>query len=284
MNVFLSIKNKQHKKKYNDNSDDYTTQSLHKHVILGISILPLSAINQYLLIQHADYSTEQIVFAVTWILLFIILLLVGLLVSPLQKRLKKRRSLVRFCLDIFYTSLAAFLAYLMYKRALIVDHLEIKFATGWFGCQITIAIFEIISRWYLKLISTLAVVCFIFCSVYKDTREIRMIITLIQLVIYYVLSIYFTHRDTIKRFLEKQKTYDEAQIFKEILDQTTDGILIYGLQEGKMYRNWEDKKKYSWWNEQQSVEENLKAIKVEQKKTHSDYLISARFNVSIATL
>lgn len=281
MNVCLGIKNKKHEKIYNDHLiDSHTNPSIHRHVILGISVLPLTTYNQYLSILDRGRTADQIVTSVVWIFLLFLLLVVGLVVMRLNKRLQKRRREVRFCLDIFYTLISGYLAWVLVKRAQAPDHLEVKFGIGWYTCFITVAIIESISRWYLKVLSYLAIICTLYIKVYVDTRQMSMILAWLQLLIYLTLSTYFSHRDAVKRFIEKQKMYEETQTFRDIFDQTTDGILIYGLKEGEISRNWKNKKQYHWWNEQLSVEENLKAIKVEQKKMLVDNLEPELFNVS----
>ena len=265
MNIFLSIKNKKHR----DKIAAYMTPSLHNHVILGIAILPMALYMNVKNWQRANGAIEKILIGVFWWTFLLLLFLGGFLATYLYKRFKKHENRVKLCLDIFYTASSGFLAWQMITRAPRYTNSELGFKSGWLASVICVAVFEVISRLYLKLIANLILICCLFIKIYFDTHDLPVVFNIVQTGLFYCLSIYFTHRDTIKRFLEKQKIHEETEIFKEVLDQTTEGILIYGLKEGEMYRNWKSKKK-NWWNEQLSVTENFKAIIVEQKKTLSD--------------
>lgn len=269
MNVLLQIKNKKHEAKFNENIGAYTNQTLHNHVILGIAALPFIPYNQIMLMKESGYAAKEITTGVIWISFFLVLLVIGLSVRKLPKRFQNHHSKIRLCLEILYTLISGYLAWNSYERAHMGNSIEMRFISGWWNCFITMVIFEIITTWGLKIMCYFVVILVVFVTIHLETGNQRALYLMLPMLIYLTASTYFNHREGIRRFIEKLKIQEETQAFKAILDQTTDGILIYGLKEGPMYRNWE-KKRYTWWDEEISVEDNLKDIRIEQKKMLND--------------
>ena len=254
------------KVEYNENMDDYTARMFHRHAILGLATLPFSPFNHYEAIKEANFSTRSIVYGVLWCSFFWVLLIMGIVARRFTKKFEKHPKIWRWVLDIMTTLLAGFLIWSMTQKSRPNDIPQTKQAIGWWISLIALSVFNTISRWYLRTLAYIAVVATMTINAYLETGKLRMLFLFIQMTIYYVFSNFLSHRDSKKKFLEKQKLHEETQIFKEILDQTTDGILIYGLQEGLMYRNWE-KNKYKWWREDQAIDGNFKEIKIDQKKS-----------------
>ena len=250
-----------------ESMDDYTARLFHTHTILGMAAIPFTPYTQYETIKEANFSTQSIVLGFVWFGFFWALLFMGIIARRMRKRLERQPKAARWCLDIITMLLSGILIWNMtHKSKSHDDDTQIRFVTGWWNGLVTLSVLSTISRWYLRALSYAGVVAGITITAFLDTDRIRALFILIQIMIYFVLSNFLSERGSRKKFLEKQKLYEETQVFKEILDQTTDGILIYGLQEGLMYRNWENNK-YKWWKEDQTIDQNLKKIKMDQKKS-----------------
>lgn len=86
-----------------------------------------------------------------------------------------------------------------------------------------------------------------------------------QMVLLEILITYFNEKDRRKYFIEKQQLYEETKVYKEIFDLTSDGVIIYGLQEGTLYRNWSNEK-HRWWDIDESIEQNFEKISLKGYK------------------
>ena len=254
---------------YNENIDDYTAKMFHTHTFLGLAAIPFTPFTQYEFIKDSNFTNLSIAVGVLWCVFFWVLLIIGLVVRRLSKRLEKHPKTARWCLDLINTSIAGYLAWSSWHKSIGATNPKVGFISGWWNSLVALAVLNTISRWYLKILAYGTVVFCMFFKTFADTERLRVLFTLFEVMIYFMLSNFLSYRDSKKKFLEKQKLYEETQIFKEILDLTTDGILIYGLREGLMYRNWE-KKKYKWWNEDQPINGNLKKIKIDVKNSNGN--------------
>lgn len=261
MNVFLSIKNKKHENKYYESMDHYTAQSLYTQALLGVLALIFIPFVQYETIKKSNFNPSAIAYGVSKCVFFLALVITGLSARLFWKRLQKYHRAARWGLDLLNLLLAAYLCWTYSK-----DRLQNTLISGWWNAFIVMTVFISISRWYLKIIAYSSVVAVAFTVQYMEIHATRILLTMACILIYFALSTYFLHRYEISRFLEKQKLYEETKTFKQILDLTTDGIMIYSLKEELMYKNWEDQR-YSWWNEQESTGQNLRSIKIDQKKS-----------------
>ena len=270
MSSLFQIKQKNRATGFNENMEDYTAKMFHTHAILGLAAIPFTPYNQYEVIKD-NYSTLAVVLGVAWCLLFWTLLILGTIARRLTKRFEKHPKAARWCLDILTTLLGVFLLWTTLQKSKTSDNSQIRYVTGWWNSLVTLSVLNTISRWYLRTFAYATIVSSMAIKTYLDTDKIRPLFILVEIMVYFVLSNFLSYRDSKKKFLEKQKLYEETRIFKEILDQTTDGILIYGLQEGLMYRNWEQKK-YQWWKEDQTIDGNLKQIKIDLKKSTGSFI------------
>lgn len=270
MNIFLSIKNKKHENKYYESMDYYTAQSLYTQALLGASALIFIPIVQYDIMKASKFNPSAIAYGVFKCVFFLVLVITGLSARLFWKRLQKYHRAARWGLDLLNMSFAAFLCWTYSK-----DRLANTLVSGWWNGLIAMTVFLSVSRWYLKIIAYSTVVTVAFTFQYLENRTAKIPLTMACIILYFALSTYFLHRYEISRFLEKQKLFEESETFKQMLDLTTDGIIITSLQEEMMYKNWDDQR-YVWWNEKESSEQNMRDIKVDHKKSV--------FNLSSLTL
>ena len=251
---------------YNENMDDYTARIFHSHAILAVAAIPFSFYIHYDGIREANFAPRSIINGVLWCSFFWVLLIMGIVARRFTKKFEKHPRFWRWALDLMTTSLAGFLIWSVALNVGKSVNPYARYVTGWWSSLMCLSIFSTISRWYLRTMAYTSVVAIVVIYAYIETGKLRVLFILFQVLIYFVLSNFLSDRNSKRKFMEKQKLYEETQVFKEILDQTTDGILIYGLKEGLMYRNWETNK-YKWWKEGHTLDENLKMIKVDQKKS-----------------
>lgn len=242
--------------------DYYTAQSLYTQALLGATALIFIPIVQYELIKTSEFKASAIAYGVMKCLFFLVLVIAGLSARLLWKRLQKYHRAARWGLDLFNLLLASYLSW-NFTRARLQNNL----VSGWWNGLISMTVVTSISRWYLKIIAYAAIVAVAFTYQFLgDLNSPKIPLTMINIILYFALSTYFLHRFEISRFLEKQNLLEEAQAFKQMLDLTTDGIIIYSLKEELMYKNWDDQR-YAWWNEKETTEYNLNNIKIDQKKS-----------------
>ena len=265
------MKHKKPAAEYNENIEDYTARIFHTHAILGLAALPFTPYNQYEIMKQSNFSANSIIHGVGWNLFFLILFIMGICARKFKKRFERHPKISRWCFDIMTTCLAGYLSWASIEKSEAPGDSQIKFIGGWWISMITLSLLNTISRWYLRTLAYAAIVLNITIKAYAELCQLRLILILVEIMIYFLLSNYLSEKDSKKKFMEKQKLYEETQVFKDILDQTTDGILIYGLQEDLIYRNWENNK-YKWWKEGQALDENLKQIKIDQKKSSGNLI------------
>ena len=80
-----------------------------------------------------------------------------------------------------------------------------------------------------------------------------------------VLKTYLNERDRRRFFLEKQALFEETKVHKEIFELASDGVVIWGLQDGLLYHNW-SKEKYRWRDSEKTPQQNFEKIIVKNYK------------------
>lgn len=263
MNIFLSIKNKKHGCKYYESMEYYTAQSLYVQVIMGASSIIFILYNQISLMVQPVATQATMNSGISRIVFFFLLLMMGLIARLLRNKLQKYHKISRLGLDIINIGFSGYMTWIISQNT------SKPYYIGWWDCLVALSIVACISRWYLKILAFFTMILMAFLN---DPGSIRMMLILAAILIYYAFSTYFLQRYEISQFLEKQKLYEETQTFKQMLDLTTDGIIIYSFKEEMMYKNWEDQR-YSWWSEKQNPEQNLMNIKIEKRKNIFDFTI-----------
>lgn len=270
MNFFLEYKNKQYDSKYHGNLDSYTAHMIFTHMILGIAALPIVPISQFVVLSEITELSTRIANGIKWISFFILLFVLGLLARTFRSKLARYQRKVRWALDLFYTALSAYMVILFWDG--ITGHAAsgTQYLIGWWHCLICYTTLSVISRWYLKAAAFVMIVGRLTIGHYLNTGSMFSIMVMIEIIAFLLLNAYFYERDEKKRFIEKQKLSEESQIFREILDHATQGIIICDLQGGIQFRNWAHGK-YSWWNEESSLTGNFDQIFVEQQRNFTEY-------------
>lgn len=260
MNIFLSFKNKNYEATYHENIDCYLTNVIQANILVVIIAVPFLPFHQYLNFQNDkipfSLKIQKLVINTS---IYMVLALVALVVWKARAQFKRHTRATRWIFDIFYNIIAGYLAYQFWTSGVSVTDPLARYLSGWNNCLMLAVLLSSISRWYMKLSAYLIVVLRIGISTYMITLKPGALVTSIQMVVLLVLVTYTTERDRKKHFIEKQKLDEETKVFREIFDETTEGVIIYGIREGMMFSNW-SAQNYPWWNNQLSMEENLGKI------------------------
>ena len=88
---------------------------------------------------------------------------------------------------------------------------------------------------------------------------------IVQLSLIQILTTYLSERDRRGYFLEKQALFDETKVHKEIFELASDGVVIWGIQDGMLYHNW-SQEKYRWRNSEKTPQQNFEKIIVKKYK------------------
>lgn len=261
MNAFLEFKNKKLEDRFYDKLDSYTSHMIVTHTLLAITALPTGLVNQAL---KAGSFLDHISCGMQWTGFFIVLLLMGLLARSFRTKLAKYKRISRWALDLFYTCLSAFLLFIGWNAMTQNAPPPVLYLVGWWHCLVCTATLCIISRWYLKAMAFCAVVIRMGLGAYFEYDRPIFLNLMIGITLFMCLNSYFQERSEKKRFIEKYKFEVETAIFKEILHQTTEGIIISDLEGKIQFKNLSEGK-FGWWDENHSFSENLEQIEVEQQ-------------------
>lgn len=261
MNVFLEFKNKKLECSFYGNLDSYTSHMIITQTLLAIVALPTALINQAI---KAGGIMNHMRCAMEWLSFFLVLLLVAILARTFRTKLMKHKRLARWALDLFYTAMSGYLFVIGWDGMLQEADTAVLYLIGWWHCLICAATLCIISRWYLKGMAFCIVVLRMGIGAYVKFGHVIFLNTMIGISLFMCLNSYFQERSEKHRFIEKYKLEVETVIFKEILHQTTEGIIISDLERKIQFRNLSDEK-FSWWDESRTFCENLEQIEVEQQ-------------------
>lgn len=262
MNIFLKFKNKKIESLFYNNLDSYTAHMMITHTSLSIAGLPTVLINQYFLTERN--WMKHFKRGMQWISFFTVLLLLGILARIFRSRLEKHKAIVRWVLDLFYTGLSGFLLDIVWEAMNQQGATNVRYIVGWEHCLFYLVTLSIISRWYLKVAAFSAVIMRLAIGAYINTGQLAFISTMCGIIVFTSLNTYFQERNEKNRFIEKYKLHTETLIFKEVLSQITEGIIISDLEGNIQFRNLSDGK-FSWWDAAHTFQENLGQIQVEHQ-------------------
>jgi PAS domain-containing protein len=262
MNIFLEFKNKNLEHSFYGNLGSYTAHMMITHTILAISALPMIPINQYFL---SDRNFQKRIFQLYgWVSFFVVLLLLGILARRFRARLEKHKKTARWVLDLFYTGLTGLLSVLLWDAMQKDDSSDIQYFLGWLHCLTCTSTLGIISRWYLKAAAYVSLIMPLAIEAYLKFGHLVFLSVMVRISLFLSLSTYFQERNDKNRFIEKYKLHVETLILKEILNQTTEGIIICDLKRAVQFRN-SSYGKFSWWDENRTFIQNLEQIHAEQQ-------------------
>lgn len=263
MDLFLNFKDKSLSSKYLGNLDFYTSRLLYIQAILAILIGSFIPYYQYR--RYNKEGASSVAWRTTTILLFYFgFLAIAIAVRKFRYKLVKIKYCLVLFLDILYLCGSAYLSYIIWENNKKEANPAVRFLNGWLGCLILIFFFANVTRWYLKVIAYLVIVLRVGVGTYETTYSDISACLTVQLALMLCLMAYWTEKANRKEFIEKQSLFDESQSFKEILKQTTDGIVIIGIEGGFLFQNWVSEK-HKWWNVNRSFDENTKRIRITKK-------------------
>lgn len=96
---------------------------------------------------------------------------------------------------------------------------------------------NMISRWYMKLIAYLILILWFGIKTIVVQQNYVIVVILCQAIVFLILHTYFQERADKLRFLEKQTLVEETEALREIMEQTTEAIVVCGMDEGVLYKN-----------------------------------------------
>lgn len=270
MDIFLGFKNKDYKLKYHQEIDPFLDKVITSNLVVTIAGLPFDAAVQYF--RFRDLATPILVRRILLsTFTFVFLLAMVFVVKRLRARLRRYVITTTWLIDIFYVILAAYLSYTQWDFMRYEEQPEANYYWGWWSSLVAVALMNPISRWYLKITAFLIFILQMGIASYLSTRDEAILVNIFQMVLLQALLVYLTEKDNRRYFIEKQSLYDETKVFRKIFDETADGVIVYGIKEGVLYKNWSNQK-HHWWMSEFNVEENLKNIALEGFKKASHHL------------
>lgn len=257
------------------------------HLFLVIACLPIVPYSQYQRYQKNADLGLVIQRALMICGFYIFFLIFALLLRRYKTRLEPHKKWVRWALDIIYNGASYYFTSLMWQSQKIEDAVLQRYLAGWLHMLIVTALFKIISRWYLKVTAYLIPILQIGIGTYQapvdkngnPSHNVGVVLVAVQFTALLILTVYWNERTERKIFLEKQKLDDETQTFKEILDQSTDGIIIYEIKQNEL-QFWNPSiVNFNWWNRSLTLRDNLQKITITSRKNTSSYLESSTESV-----
>lgn len=269
MDYFLNFKNKKYESLYYDSIDPYLAKIIKSNLVILIVVVPFLPYTQSLRFRNPNISTSQsIQRTLTTCILYCLLALLVLFIIKTRSSLKKHHKITRWSFDLFFNLIAGYYAFQFWENNKDGDDAIFQYFVGWWQSTIAFALLSPLSRWYLKLGAYLTFILRIGVGAYLSTHSTVILIRMIQILLLKVLLTYLNERDDRKFFLEKQFLYEETKVYKDIFDLTSDGVIIYGLKEGLLFRNGSHQN-YRWWQEDQSLEQNFAQVQLKSyKKTN----------------
>ena len=270
MNIFLNFKSHNHEMKFQDNLELSFSRMVITHSVLCISVVPFYPLVQYFSF-YATVGADVVIrrTAINWSV-NLGLLALALLLRKYRRKLDKRPVVARWALDILYCLVEAYEAYL-WSEAVALNTSFQRYFWGWWNALTAIIKINMISRWYLKLVAYLTLIVTFGIQTFVDHQTYTSAVIIGQAVIFLVLHTYFQERSDKMRFLEKQTLIEETEALREIMEQTTEAIVVYGIDEGVLYKN---SNKFEWWDESLAFEANLGRVLLEKKTLSESFRIS----------
>lgn len=266
MDYFLNFKNKSYEAQYYEPIEPYLSKIVRSDIVIVLVMVPVLPYTYYWQF-HSGTSTveENIVRTVTGSVIFVFMGLVGLFIHKNWDHLRRHPKASRWSFDILLVLIAGYFAYQFFYFTQDHDSSMFQYIYGWLQGFLCVVTFSPISRWYLKLFAYLIVILRVGIGCYLLSYSHLLLIKMFQMVLLEILITYFNEKDRRKYFIEKQQLYEETKVYKEIFDLTSDGVIIYGLQEGTLYRNWSNEK-HRWWDIDESIEQNFEKISLKGYK------------------
>lgn len=263
MDLLLNFKNKAYETEYHASIDSYLRKIIKSNLAVGIVVLPFTPYIAYLAFRNSEdgWSAVLIRRTVTNASLYAILILVAMFIYKAWSKLIKHKTITRWIFDIFFIAVAGYYAYQFWDVNKGTSDSTTNYLMGWYQCLLTVALFGPISRWYLKLTAYLVIILRFGIQIHLQNQSEFVLVRLIQMILLEALLTYSNERDARKYFLEKQSLYEESKVFKEIFDMTSDGVIIYGLQDGMSFQNGYSQK-CVWWQSERNLQQNLQKIKL----------------------
>lgn len=260
MDFFLNFKNKSYEALYYESIDTYLSKIVKSCFTIMIVVAPFIPYQIYLL-YHFKVASDSVTLrrSVLGSAIFLYFGVVALFIRMKGPMLKRNRVATRWGFDIMFNLMAIYIAYQFYDFNIDNPVLLSQYMFGWWECLLVVTVFSPISRWYLKLSAYLIVILRVGIGVYLATHAPGLLLKMFQMVFLEVFLIYFSEKDRRRYFIEKRHLYEETKVYKEIFDLTSDGVIIYGLQEGMLFRNWSNEK-HRWWKSDSSVDQNFEKI------------------------
>ena len=246
MDIFLNFKNKSYEAQFYESIDPYLSKVVKACLISVIVVLPFFPYTQYEVFRNATSDVPRFVRAVVSPSIYALLALSVVFIYKKREFLRRHQKATRMGFDIFFTLVAGWYAYSFFDLNNNDANNRVNYITGWWHCLLAVVLFSPISRWYLKLAAFLSVILRIGIGSYLESQSTVGLLQMVRMIMLEVLLTYYHEKDRRKYFIEKQALYEETKVFKDIFDLTSDGVILYGLKEGMIFRNWSNDK-YRWW-------------------------------------
>lgn len=260
MDYFLNFKNKNYEAQYNESIEPYLSKIVRSNLITVVVVVPFLPYLYYMQYKDAiDTDKGNIIWSAIGSIIFVFLGVLAICIRKKWEILRKHRNATRWGFDILFNFIAGYHAYQFWNFVDDNGSPTYHYTYGWWHCFLCVTVFNPISRWYLKLSAYLIVILRTGIGVYLTTHCHLLVIKIIQMVFLEALLTYFSEKDRRKYFIEKQQLYEETKVYKEIFDLTSDEVIIYGLQEGMMFRNCSNET-HRWWKTDEDIEQNFKNI------------------------
>lgn len=267
MDIFLNFKSKLHADKYHENLELTTSKMVALGVFTCLGNLPFVPATQ-IMRYKAGNDLSIIIKRILMICIYdLALLIIGLIARWKRKWLEKYRKTALWSIDLLYNGCAYYQMTIMYEGQGLANDPVQKYMAGWLHCLTITVLLLAISRWYLRVSGFLILIIRISLgNYYEKSKSVAVILSMLQTTILMTTYVYWQEYSSRKVFAEKQNLYEETQTFREILDQTTDGIIIHSIQGKVLFKN----SILKWWNNLQPADQNLSRIQITQRKNLKD--------------
>lgn len=263
MDRFLNFKDKSYSAKYQGDLEFYTARQLYIQTILTLIVGSFTPYYQYKR-YHAEGNYAVIRKSLTIIFFYCGFLLIAIIVRKYRTKLIKHQNKLILFFDLLYLASSVFYMFIIWENNVREANSAIRYLNGWLACLIIIHMFANITRWYIKLAAYFVIILRTGIGTYLLTCSNLPILLTAQLVMLLSLMAYCTEKVQREQFIEKQLLFDESQSFRDILQQTTDGIIIIGIEEGLLFQNWTSER-HRWWDSRLTFDENMMKIQVSRK-------------------
>lgn len=259
MDIFLNFRNKNYEAEYFQSIDPYLSKIIKTCLIIVFVVVPFMPYTNYLLWQSGPSLGVFLQRLIIPVILYLLLALATIFIYKKRETLRRHQNATRWGFDIFFNLIAGYYAYQNYDFSKDGVDPMTQYLFGWWQCLLAVTMFGPISRWYLKFSAYLSVVLRIGIGVYLLQESAMILTKMFQMILLVALVTYFHEKDRRRYFIEKQLLYEETKVYKEIFDLTSDGVVIFGLKDGMMFRSWKDEK-YIWWKNTEDCMRNFEKI------------------------